>query len=99
LQFSPGNAVPSANPIQKIFSDIQTKGVYANAYLDVLSGRAALYAHQNAETTMRFRTARGECVEFTPVSYPPKTVFIPFVKYPWTWCAKKFAPLYGTDPP
>ena len=99
LQLNPGNGIPSANLIQKIFGVITTKSVYTNAYLDILSGRATMYSRQNEQTTIRFREARGECVEFPPVSHAPETIFVPFVKYPNTWCATKFAPLYGTRPP
>ena len=89
LTLSRGDAI-SMNPIRRIASTIETGSVYANAYLDIASGRGAGYAEQNVETTRRFRTANGQCVEFPPLTSPPGTIFVPFVKYPWTWCPREF---------
>ena len=84
------DAISTANPLRRMVSTIKTRSVYANAYLDIASGRAARYAEQNIETTRRFRAANGQCVEFLPLSYAPDTIFVPFVKYPWTWCPREF---------
>ena len=99
LRLTHGNSIPAANLMQKIFAVVDTKSVYVNAYLDILSGRAAMYARQNEQATNRFRAANGECVEFPPVPHAPETIFVSFVKYPNRWCAKEFVPSYGTHPP
>lgn len=86
VHFTSSDIPPSSNRIQRDLSALRTKSVYTNAYLDILSGRAALYATQNEDTTNRFRAANGGCVEFRVLSHVPETIFVPFVKYPWTWC-------------
>lgn len=86
--------VPETSQVQKAFTLVRTRSVFANAYLDILSGRAARYAAQNEETTRRFRAAQGGCVEFPPLSYVPETLFI-HVKYPWTWCPAEYMKSFG----
>lgn len=73
-----------------LFSTIKTGSVYANAYLDILSGRATAYDGQNRETTKLFRAANGDCVVFPPLSQVPDTIVIRFVKYPWRWCPREY---------
>jgi hypothetical protein len=90
VTFNRSDAISAANPLRRMASTIKTRSVYANAYLDIASGRAASYAEQNVGTTRRFRAANGQCVEFPPLSYAPETILVPFVKYPWMWCPQEF---------
>jgi hypothetical protein len=86
VEITPDTAIPSASRTQRVFAAIRTKSIFANAYLDILSGRAAGYAQQNEETTRRFRAAQGGCVELARPSHAPQTIFLDWVKYPSTWC-------------
>ena len=43
------NIIPSSSRSQRFFSQINTKSVYANAYLDILSGRAERFSRQNED--------------------------------------------------
>lgn len=84
-----GNDLPTANDGGRLSSTISTRSVYANAYLDIVSGRATAYASHNREVTRRYRAANGECVVFPPLSSAPDTIVIQFVKYPWRWCPRE----------
>jgi len=85
-----GSAAPSATRMQRVFSRVRTNSIYTNAYLDILSGRAARYARQNEEISARFRAANGDCVDIPPPADRPETIFVDFVKYPQRWCAREF---------
>ena len=87
LRMSRSTGISSSSRIE--LASIQAKGVYASAYLDLLSERAARYSRQAREATARFRAANGECVDFPALaSDVPRTLFIR-VKYPWTFCPKR----------
>ena len=88
LRMSHSTGISSSSRIEP--ASIQARGVYASAFLDLLSGRAARYSRQAREATARFRAANGECVDFPLLaSDVPRTLFIR-VKYPWTFCPKRF---------
>lgn len=99
LNLAAGNFIPAANRIQRVFSVIQTKSVFANAYLDILSGRAARYGQQNEESTNRFKAAKGGCVELARPSHAPGTIFLDWVKYPSTWCPAEYRRAHGERSP
>jgi hypothetical protein len=67
-------------------SVIETKSVFTNAYLDILSGRAAIYSRHNEEVMLRVQAAGDGCVTIERASQVPDTIVIPIVRYPWTWC-------------
>jgi hypothetical protein len=82
LELSRRQIIPSSSQSQKFFSLISTQSVYANAYLDILSGRAERFAQQNAEREERVRNAQGDAVEFPLYSYVPETIFVQDVNQP-----------------
>ena len=87
LRMSRSTDISSSSRIEP--ASIQAGGVYASAYLDLLSGRAARYSRHGREATARFRAANGECVDFPSLaSDVPRTLFIR-VKYPWRFCPKR----------
>jgi hypothetical protein len=90
VRIDPRTRLPAVSSIPAVASTIRTRSVYANAYLDIVTGRAARYAAQNEDTMARFRAAKGDCVEFPPATDAPETIFVRFVKYPWRWCARDF---------
>jgi hypothetical protein len=84
LKFNNRNVDPSAAGMRRIFSLVNTNSVYANAYLDILSGRAARYARQNEERSSRLLCAAGgDTVEFPLYSYVPETIFIQDANHPF----------------
>jgi Family of unknown function (DUF6056) len=91
--------IASGKVIQTAASSIATDSIYANAYLDILSGRAAIYGRENEETTKRYRAANDGCVEFLPPAHVVDTIFVRFVKYPSKWCPKEYVRLYGGASP
>ena len=97
----PNNPPPSANGRPEFPGfppGIRTKSPYTNAYLDLISGRAAAYATQNEETFGRLERANGECVQLPTLAAVPRTIVID-VKYPSTWCPKKYAREVGRSLP
>jgi len=100
VQVGVGNADPSGNRLRDAVSRIHTNSVYANAYLDLLSGRASRYDAQNGETARRVKAADGECVEIPPPAAMPTTIALDWVKYPWRWCAREYLrEQYGSASP
>jgi hypothetical protein len=83
LETSRRNIIPSASRSQRMFSLINTESIYANAYLDILSGRAEWFAQQNEERERQLRNAADDIVEFPLYSYIPKTIFIQDVNHPF----------------
>jgi hypothetical protein len=83
LELDRRNIIPSSSRSQRIFSLINTKSVYANAYLDILSGRAERFARQNEERERQLRHATDKPVEFPLYSYVPETMFIQDVNHPF----------------
>jgi hypothetical protein len=83
LEISGGNVIPSSSRSQKFFSLINTDSVYANAYLDVLSGRAQRFSKQNEERERQFLNAPGDVVEVPLYSYVPKTIFTQDANHPF----------------
>jgi hypothetical protein len=82
LELGRGKIIPSSTESQKFFSLISTRSVFANAYLDILSGRAERFSRQNAEREASLRDAQGETIEFPLYSYVPETIFIQDVNHP-----------------
>jgi hypothetical protein len=78
-----GDAVPSANSVQRAFSVPATKSVYTQAYLDILSGRAQRYARLNEERARRLVEAKTDPLDFPLYSYVPETIFIQDVNQPF----------------
>src|SRR6185436_14391274 len=75
FEIAGGNAIPSANSLQKVASSIQTTSVYTNALLDILSGRAAHFAEQNRQREAELQNT-AEPIDFSLYSYVPMTIFI-----------------------
>ena len=82
LELVRANIIPSSTESQKFFSLIGARSVFANAYLDILSGRAERFSRQNAEREESIRDAQGETVEFPLYSYVPETIFVQDVNHP-----------------
>lgn len=83
LELSHKNIIPSSSGSQRFFSLISTRSVYANAYLDILSGRAERFSRQNEERTQQIINAQGDSVEFPLYSNVPETIFIQDVNHPF----------------
>ncbi|MDT5121689.1 MAG: hypothetical protein QOC96_1171 [Acidobacteriota bacterium] len=83
LELGGTNIIPSSSRSQRFFSQIKTKSVYANAYLDLLSGRAERFSRQNEERERQLLNATGDTVEFPLYSYVPATIFIQDVNHPF----------------
>ena len=83
LEISLKNVIPSSSGSQRIFSVINTKSVYSNAYLDILSGRAARFSRQNREREEQLLNAEGDTVDFSLYSYVPETIFVQDVNHPF----------------
>ena len=82
LEISSKNVIPSSPRSQRLFSTINTRSVYANAYLDILSGRAERFARQNEERERRLVNSEGDVVDFPLYSYVPGTIFVQDVNHP-----------------
>jgi hypothetical protein len=83
LEINRRNVIPSSSRSQRIFSLINTGSVYANAYLDILNGRAERFAQQNEERERQLQYAAGKTIEFPLYSYVPETIFIQDVNHPF----------------
>ncbi|HUQ33681.1 MAG TPA: hypothetical protein VM095_16290 [Pyrinomonadaceae bacterium] len=83
LELSSKNIIPSSAGSRRFFSLINTKGVYANAYLDILSGRAERFSRQNEERAQSIINATGDSVEFPLYSNVPETIFVQDVNHPF----------------
>ena len=83
LEISSKNIIPSSSRSQRFFSLINTKSVYTNAYLDILSGRAERFSQQNEERAQLIINAQGDNVEFPLYSNVPETIFIQDVNHPF----------------
>jgi hypothetical protein len=83
LELSHKNIIPSSSGSQRLFSLINTNSVYANAYLDILSGRAERFSQQNEERAQQLIYAKGESVDFPLYSNVPETIFIQDVNHPF----------------
>jgi len=83
LEIGRGNTIPTASRSQRFFSLISTRSVYAQAYLDILSGRAERFSAQNEEREQRIRNSEGSSVDFPLYSYVPETIFIQDVNHPF----------------
>lgn len=83
LELGGQNIIPSSSGSQRFFSLIKTNSVYANAYLDLLSGRAERFARQSEEREERLRKTESETVEFPLYSYIPETLFVQDVSHPF----------------
>jgi len=82
FEIAGGNAIPSANSLQKVASSIQTTSVYTNALLDILSGRAAHFAEQNRQREAELQNT-AEPIDFSLYSYVPMTIFIQDTNHPF----------------
>jgi hypothetical protein len=78
-----GAAIPGAGRLQQACAAVSTRSVYTNAYLDLLSGRAARYRAQSEERERALRDATAEPVDFPLYSYAPKTIFIQDANHPY----------------
>jgi hypothetical protein len=83
LELSHKNIIPSSPSSQRFFSLINTRSLYANAYLDLLSGRAERFSRQNEERAQQLINAKGDSVEFPLYSNVPETIFIQDVNHPF----------------
>jgi hypothetical protein len=83
VEIAGGNAMPNSNSLQRIASSIQTTSVYTNAFLDLLSGRAAYFAEQNRQREAELRMCSGEAIDFSLYSHVPETIFIQDVNHPF----------------
>lgn len=83
LEVNSRDVIPSSSGSQRIFSVLNTRSVYANAYLDILSGRAERFARQNEEREGALLHARGDEVEFPLYSYVPQTIFLQDANHPF----------------
>jgi hypothetical protein len=83
LEISSRNVIPSSSRSQKFFSLINTDSVYANAYLDLLSGRAERFSQQNDERERQFLNSAGDIVELPLYSYVPQTIFTQDANHPF----------------
>jgi hypothetical protein len=83
LKFIGTNVVPATNKFQQAFTSFTTKSVYANAYLDILSGRAKWYEGQNAERARRLSEATAEPLDFPLYSHVPETIYVQDVTHPY----------------
>jgi hypothetical protein len=77
------NTIPSSGFIQQTFSLVTTRSIYANAYLDIFSGRAGRFSRQNEERERRLKEATTDPVDFPLYSYVPETIFIQDVQHPF----------------
>jgi hypothetical protein len=77
------NAIPASGFIQQEFSLVTTRSIYANAYLDIFSGRASRFSQQNEERERRLRETTTDPVDFPLHSYVPETIFIQDVQHPF----------------
>jgi hypothetical protein len=78
-----GASIPGADRLQQACSAVSTRSVYVNAYLDLLSGRAARYRAQSEERERALRDATAEPVAFPLYSYAPKTIFVQDANHPY----------------
>jgi hypothetical protein len=78
-----GASIPGASRLQQAFSAVSTRSVCANAYLDLLSGRAERYREQSEERERLLREAAGDALDFPLYSYAPKTIFIQDANHPY----------------
>jgi hypothetical protein len=83
LDLGGNNIIPFASRSQRFFSLINTNSVYANAYLDILSGRGPQFSRQNEAREKQIRDAKGSTVEFPLYSYVPATIFVQDVNHPF----------------
>jgi Family of unknown function (DUF6056) len=96
LRIVPDSADVSSTRVERVASVLRTRSVYATAYLDILSGRAARYARHEEEATARFKASEGGCVEFSPLPSDPPTTLVTQVKYPWTFCPRTIFDAFPT---
>ena len=83
LELSGQNVSPAANQFQRVFSSIETGSVYTNAYLDVLSGRAAEFGRQNRAREQQLRNLSDSTISFPLYSFVPETIFVQDVNHPF----------------
>jgi hypothetical protein len=83
LELSSQNIIPSSSVSRRFFSLINTKSVYATAYLDILSGRAERFSRQNEERAQQLINTTGDSVEFPLYSNVPETIFVQDVNHPF----------------
>jgi hypothetical protein len=83
LELSGEKVNAAANPLQRVFSSIQTGSVYTNAYLDVLSGRAADFGRQNRAREQQLENGGDSTISFPLYSSVPETIFVQDVNHPF----------------